>query len=331
MLHRIVSSLGILSCTLTLFIPIVRAQVCTPPPTGLVAWYRAEGDLFDSSGSGNHGAGTPFTVAGHVGQAFSFSTQHESLVIPNNPSLFPLTALSIEGWIRPSNYANCSGSYRIFHTVQFEPLRGYATIVNCPNQKLIGVLFDPSGVTEAVTSNASIPADTFTHFAMTWDGSNLRLYINGALDNTVSTMIAAIGTNSDPIRISNSQALGFLGQIDEISLYNRALSGAEALSIFNSGTAGKCFAPTAAFVSIGGRAMNSQGRPIAKAQITLQEQGGNVRTALTNPFGYYSFDGIATGTTVMLNAAAKGQEFIEPTRVITVHEAVANIDFITVD
>lgn len=101
------------------------------------------------------------------------------------------------------------------------------------------------------------------------------------------------------------------------------------MSIFNSGTAGKCFAPTAAFVSIGGRAMNSQGRPIPKAQITLQEQGGNVRTALTNPFGYYSFDGVARGTTVMLNVAAKGQEFIDPTRVITVHEAVSNIDFIT--
>ncbi|HKP69544.1 MAG TPA: LamG-like jellyroll fold domain-containing protein, partial [Pyrinomonadaceae bacterium] len=161
------------------------AQVCTPPPTGLVAWYKAEGNANDSSGTGNHGTlGTASISSGHVGQAFNFTAQNESVVLPNNASMFPLTSLSIEGWIRPLDYAGCSGTYRIFHTVQFSPLRGYATFINCPTQKLIGALFDSAGTTEAVVSNASTPTGTFSHFAMTWDGASLKMYVNGVLDNT---------------------------------------------------------------------------------------------------------------------------------------------------
>jgi len=74
---------------------------------------------------------------------------------------------------------------------------------------------------------------------MTWDGANLRLYINGVLDKTVATTISAIGTNSDPLRIGNEFDFGFKGQIDEVSLYNRALTDAEIASIFNAGIAGK--------------------------------------------------------------------------------------------
>ena len=313
--------------------PITRAQVCTPPPSGLVAWYKAEANVNDSSGNGHHGANT-FSVgfsAGHVGQAFTYSDQAQSVPIPNHPSLFPPTSLSIEGWINPLPYSGCAGgSYRIFHTVQ-TVITGYATILNCTDGKLIGALFDSAGTPESVVSNMPIPTNTFTHFAVTWDGSNLRLYINGVLDNVAPTTMPMIGTNDHLVRIGNGLALGFLGKIDEVSLYNRALSGAEVLAIFNAGTAGKCFAPTAANVSISGRALTAGGRPISLARVTLQDQNGNFRSALTSSFGYYQFDGIATGGMVSLTVAAKGREFTNPNRVITVKESVSNIDFITVN
>jgi len=309
----------------------VLGQVCVTPPSGLVAWYKGEGNTNDSSGNGFNGdIGSASFIAGHVGQTFTFSAQSFSAVVPNNPAMFPPSALTVEAWIRPLDYAGCSNIYRIFHTVQ-EHVSGYVTFVNCANGKLHGQVISSTSVVDQVISNASIPIDVYTHIAFTWDGTNLRLYINGVLDNTVPSTIATIGTNADPLRISNAIALGFRGQIDEPSLYNRALSSTEVASIFNAGTAGKCLAPSAAFVSISGRAMNSKGRPIGKVRVTLVDQGGNIRTALTNPFGQYQFEGIATGGTVMLTAVAKGQEFIDPTRVITVQESVANVDFITVD
>ena len=334
MLQYLVKSLSIFSLFLVLIsTPITRAQICTPPPSGLVAWYKGEANVNDSSGNGHHGAGS-FSVgfsAGHVGQAFTFSDQTQSVPIPNHPNLFPPTSLSIEGWINPLPYSGCSGgSYRIFHTVQ-TVITGYATILNCTDGKLIGALFDSAGTPESVVSNLPIPTNTFTHFAVTWDGSNLRLYINGVLDNVAPTTMPTIGTNDHFLRIGNGQAIGFLGKIDEVSLYNRALSGVEVSAIFNAGTAGKCFAPTAATVSIGGRALTAGGRGISMARVTLQDQAGNVRAVLTNPFGHYRFDDVATGGTVLLSVAAKGREFIDPSRVIGVKESVSNIDFITVD
>ena len=213
--------------------------ICTPPPVNQVSWFRAEDNGNDSQGT-NNGTLNGVTFAdGEVGRAFNFTAQNQFVSIPNNPALFPSNALSIEAWINPSDYAGCASQYRIFHTVQ-SSLIGYATFLDCSNGKLIGEIFDSSGTRNRIDSNAAIPTETFTHIAMTWDGANLRLYFNGVLDKTQATTISAIGFNPDPLRIGNASNFGFKGQIDEVSLYNRALSESEIQAIFNAGSAGKC-------------------------------------------------------------------------------------------
>ena len=320
MTNRIFTSSILISFCLTFFGPAARAQVCAPAPSGLVAWYKGEnGNTLDSSGSGNHGSGGAPTTSGHVGDAFNLTSQDQSIPLINNPSMFPLTTLSIEGWVNPLDYAGCSVAYRIFHTVQFEPLRGYAAFINCPTQKMIGALFDPTGVIEAVASNTSIPVNTFTHFAVTWDGSNLRMYINGVLDNTVPTTIAMIGTNSDFVRIGNSISHGFRGRIDETSLYNRALSGSEIAAIFNAGTAGKC-------VTISGRVVTTTGRGISGIPVILSDKNGVLRTAMTSSFGYYRLFEVPVGQTYTVTPTAKHYTF-DP-RMITVSDEMTGVDFI---
>ena len=211
----------------------------TVSPSGQVGWWAGDGDARDLAGTNNGTLENGANIAvGKVGQSFNFTAQNQSVGIPNNPALFPSTALSVEAWVNLSTYTGCSSHYRIFHTFR-AVLRGYAMFIDCASQKLVVELRDPSGVSNAIGSNATIPAGTFTHIAMTWDGSNLRLFINGVLDNTVATTISTIGTNSDALRIGNEFDFGFRGQIDEVSLYNRALTDAEIQSIFNAGIAGK--------------------------------------------------------------------------------------------
>ena len=307
----------------------ILGQSCEPPPNGLVAWYRGEGNASDSSGSGNHGVmGSAGTTPGHVGQAFHFTAQNQSAVIPNHPSLFPPSSLTIEGWVNPNNYASCSGAYRIFHTVQ-TIVTGYVPFINCANGKLHGAIFDSAGIGEQVISNASVPTGTYTHFAMTWDGSNLRIYLNGALDNTAATTIPSIGTNSIQLRIGNDQALGFLGQIDEVSLYNRALSGSEVLSIFNAGTAGKCAVPTAANVFIAGRVTTAAGVGIGGIRLSMTAAGGSVRFARTSPFGYYRFDDVEAGGSYVITVInSKRYTFADPTRFVSASDSITDVDFI---
>lgn len=97
------------------------------------------------------------------------------------------------------------------------------------------------------TSTGTYAPDRFYNVAVTYDGTTLRLYVDGMLDSSVnigksimySTEQAVIGSNAKIFR-----DVGFFrtwqGVIDELELYDRALSDSEILAIFNAGSAGKC-------------------------------------------------------------------------------------------
>ena len=85
---------------------------------------------------------------------------------------------------------------------------------------------------------------------------------------------------------------------------------------------------TAAPATIEGRVKTTTGRAVSKARITLTDDEGNTRFAMSNPFGYYRFVDVAVGQTYILNISSKSRLFAEPTRVITVNEDLVGIDFI---
>ncbi len=83
-------------------------------------------------------------------------------------------------------------------------------------------------------------------------------------------------------------------------------------------------APTASSVTIGGRVLTAEGRPVSKALMMMTDAQGIVRYALTNPFGYYRFDDVAAGSTIVLTAQHKRYQF-EP-HVLQVQEELNNFD-----
>jgi len=83
-------------------------------------------------------------------------------------------------------------------------------------------------------------------------------------------------------------------------------------------------APTAASVTIGGR-VSSGKRGLASATVYLTDQNGSTRTARTNPFGYYRFEDIEVGQTLIVNVFHKRYQFTP--QVVTLYEAVENLDF----
>src|ERR1035441_6519253 len=92
----------------------------------------------------------------------------------------------------------------------------------------------------------------FSHLVGTWDGTTLRLYVNGVF-NAQSAPGASPVDSGCPFFIGGFYAVNdgscnyvgqfFNGLIDEVSYFNRALSGAEIQSIYNAGSAGKCHIP----------------------------------------------------------------------------------------
>jgi len=84
--------------------------------------------------------------------------------------------------------------------------------------------------------------------------------------------------------------------------------------------------PTAASVTISGRVLSSaEGRGLPRAIIHLTDQNGNIRTARTNPFGYYRFTDVEVGQTLIVNVFHKYYQF-DP-QVVSPNEAMENLNF----
>ena len=235
-----------------------NVDACFPPPSGLVSWYQSEANAndFTNANAGTANANVTF-VPGKVGQAFNFDGSG-TVDINDSASLRP-SALTIDGWIRP-NFVGRPRFTADFDTI-FEKMDanhdGY----------ILGVTQDPTftfgasgpfpngtiafqvniaGGIQAVYSTATIPNDTqFHHVAGTYDGAFLRVYLDGNLvgQKTVgNTIVHSTGT----AHIGLSTASGVknaLAAIDEVDIYNRALTDAEVGSIFFAGGDGKCTTP----------------------------------------------------------------------------------------
>jgi hypothetical protein len=85
--------------------------------------------------------------------------------------------------------------------------------------------------------------------------------------------------------------------------------------------------PTAAGVTLGGRVISAGGRGIGNVRVILADQSGQVTTALTSPFGYYQFTDVRSGESYTVSVSSKGYAFAEPTRIVTVNDAVDDLNF----
>ena len=100
------------------------------------------------------------------------------------------------------------------------------------------------------------------------------------------------------------------------------------ISDFSRWTIAELLVPTAATVSLSGRVVDSSGRGIRNAVLTLE--GGGLpepRTALSSSFGYYTFDGLSIGTYIV-TINSKRYTFTVPTRTVALAEDVADVDFV---
>jgi hypothetical protein len=210
----------------------------------IAAWWRAEGNANDSA-DGNHGAlqnGVTF-APGVVGQAFNFDGVDDHVAIPDSTSLRPVN-LTIEGWF---NFASTDG-VRILVS---KPLGG--GFLNS------FVIWLEQGVLRAHTGDGDGPgtildhptlrpvSGQWYHLAYTFsDTANLQaLYVDGVLGAS-GVENKTVGYDGHPLVFGADFDFGlpsafFHGRMDEVSIYPRALSGADIQAIFNNGSRNKDF------------------------------------------------------------------------------------------
>ena len=96
-----------------------------------------------------------------------------------------------------------------------------------------------------IASDSVIPINAWTHVAATWDGATMKLFINGAQQAQTLGVAAPINGGVGPTLIGKqgSNINHFAGLIDEVEIFNRALTSNEIRAIYLADTAGKCKAP----------------------------------------------------------------------------------------
>ncbi len=210
----------------------ITVSEATASTGGLVAAYgfeEASGNtVVDASGKGNHGTITEAarTTSGKFGSALSFDGVNDRVSLGRSLDFSaPFTA---EAWIYPTSYAY----YRVILSKRDSYSAGDMRFdIGLGNDT--GALYVQDG-TMHLASYAP-PLNTWTHIAVTIDASKtISLYVNGAFnqslgilspgsDSTAEVMIGSTGDLDDP----------FQGRIDEVRIYNQALSATEIANEWN--------------------------------------------------------------------------------------------------
>ena len=248
--NRMVSGLQIASLS----------HISVANPSG-VAWWRAEGNAYDSIGTNNGTLvnGAAF-ASGEVGSAFSFTnvadpvhTQNVNgsgpeVVVPYNSLwAFETNSFSIELW---ANFNVVPRSFGHSFGYPFDGMficddQGPGTVNKwwfaLDDGKIEFAINGPTvngGAGVFLVQQPFTPAtNTWYHFAITRNGSLYTIYTNGvAIGSQTDTTV--IPNPNSQLTIGGGEGFYFNGRLDEVSLYNRALSTNEIVAIYNVGLAG---------------------------------------------------------------------------------------------
>ncbi len=215
--------------------PATYAATYTPSPCatagGLVgAWGFDEANgtsVLDASGQSNNGtlAGATRTADGRFGGALTFNGTSHSVTVPDSNSLDLTAGMTLEAWVNP---VAGGGSYGWHQAVLKERPAGmaYGLYTTADTGRPSAHAFT-SGERQAHSSTA-LPLNSWSHVAATYDGTTVRVWVNGVETGSAAAP-APIVTSTGVLRFGGNGVWGewFAGRLDEVRVYNRALSPAE--------------------------------------------------------------------------------------------------------
>lgn len=223
------------------------------PPPNLVSWWTAENAAWDIAGIGRgtmHNADNFNANAygpGKVGRAFLFDGVDDH--VQGRPTGMSLVSnFTIEGWIKPVE-ARAGDMMILSKQNDDEQNVSYSLMLR---NNLLTFRANMAGVEHVLTAvGTSIPLNQWTHVAFTESAENsrLRLFVNGN-EVMITAAVPPRPTTTGPLCIgaavstahaADAPSAPFAGLIDELSLYNRALSSTELQLIVQAGAGGKDF------------------------------------------------------------------------------------------
>jgi hypothetical protein len=211
---------------------------------GLIGYWKLdEGDgavFADSSANGLAGdVKEAQWIPGKFGMALLFDNSHYSLIPYREPLNRVSQQLTAAAWVKPSAAPQSN-----FALIFDRPSSSQSVFENWALQIKSGIWSASVTVAEEKTKyrflkGPPIQPELWTHLAMTYDGTTITLYVNGA-------RVSQVTVNDGPITYSENRDLvvganinmgtkivdSFKGAVDELRLYERALSADEIAELF---------------------------------------------------------------------------------------------------
>jgi hypothetical protein len=238
----LLSAVAIISITTASMAQTVPNYV---PTNGLVGWWPFNGNANDESGNGNNGTVNGATLTadrfGNGGKAYNFDGLSNFIEVQDNNSLDFTNQLSLSIWLKISDYTlnvtglserTAIGKQRINDGSGFN----FIAVNDFPNQGKYNFGMQTSGSGCGTPLGNQLQIGQYVNIIIVKNSTTLSIYENGILKNSSACNLSLLNSN-EPLYIGkefNTQGRFFKGQIDDIGLWNRALTQQEISDLYNA-------------------------------------------------------------------------------------------------
>ena len=226
----------------------MNAQVPSYVPTnGLVGYWPFSGNANDVSGNTNNGTNNSATLTtdrfGIANSAYTYNGTSSFINVPNSASLQFNGAITISTWFNASYIpvgATASTSYILSKGADGNTPYSWCSFLDNTNLGLS--IFNNNNLNNsALIPNSKFPIslNTWYNVVYTFDGTNAKAYINGQLKTSVAATYTTFSNIYD-LKFGRRHISGlpyfFNGKLDDIGVWNRALSTQEISNMYNQVT-----------------------------------------------------------------------------------------------
>jgi len=243
----LLSTVGCFSCLpagqlqlieLALLCEIAKKFFGVPLSNGLVAYWQLEEasglrvDSVNGFDLAPSGAPLPGNAVGIIGNCVQLVSANSPFLRNVSPPALPSSGYTLNSWINPNNIGPVNRIFTKGVSGNFQ----FNIAVNAAGKVTVSVSDSIGGSVVTATIN-SVLSKSFTMVTLTVIGSNsVKLYLNGVLDISAPLLFPALSEAHRMDLGTNLAANGFFdGLIDETGLWNRPLSAAEVVRLFNLG------------------------------------------------------------------------------------------------
>jgi len=210
--------------------------VVNPGDANLVGHWALDGNANDSSVYANHGTaqGTYAWVSGHIGSG-AIELDNGKVIVPDAAELRPSAEISAAAWLNYSEETDYS-SRIVVKGIDANDSENFAVQLNGDTPDFF--------VRDANHNNHPVEGDyigrgEWAHVVGTYDGNSVKCYVNGQLSNSDTIGLITLLQDANDLGIGNrtdANDRAFIGTVDDVRVYNRALTRAEVAWLASDGT-----------------------------------------------------------------------------------------------